>query len=88
MLAQGREDCGKVAEGFKADLCVLDITGPQWHPLTNALYNVVFSGDGSDVVLTMCDGEVIYRNGAYANIDVERAKAEATARAQRIISEL
>lgn len=88
MLAQGREDCGCVKEGFKADLCVLDTTGPQWHPMTDALYNVVYAGSGSDVVLTMCDGQVIYRDGEYANIDVERAKAEATARAQRIIAEL
>ncbi len=25
------------------------------------LYNLVYAGDGADVVLTMCDGEVIYR---------------------------
>lgn len=88
MLSQGRKDCGLVKEGFKADLCVLDVTGPQWCPMTDALYNVVFAGDGSDVVLTMCDGKVIYREDSYTGIDVERAKAEVSARAQRIISEL
>lgn len=88
MLAQGRKDCGLVKEGFAADLCVLDVTGPQWCPMTDALYNVVFAGAGSDVVLTMCDGKVIYRDGDFATVDVERAKAEVSTRAARIIAEL
>ncbi len=36
----------------------------------------------------MCDGEVVYRDGAWPTIDVERAKAEVAARTRRIISEL
>ena len=60
-LSQGREDCGVVAEGARADLCVLDITGPSWCPAPDPVYNLVYAGDGADVVLTMCDGEVIYR---------------------------
>ena len=60
-LSQGREDCGVVAEGARADLCVLDITGPSWCPAPDLVYNLVYAGDGADVVLTMCDGEVIYR---------------------------
>lgn len=49
---------------------------------------MVYAGDGADVVLTMCDGEVIYRAGEWPTIDVERAKAECVARTARIISEL
>ncbi len=86
-LSQGREDCGLVKEGFKADLTVLDVTGPHWCPMTDPLMNVVFAGSGSDVALTMCDGTVVYRDGAWPTIDVERAIAEVNARAERIISE-
>ena len=60
-LSQGRTDCGMVAEGARADLCVLDITGPSWCPAPDPVYNLVYAGDGADVVLTMCDGRVIYR---------------------------
>lgn len=88
MLSQGRKDCGLVKEGFKADLVVLDVTGPQWCPMTDPVCNVVFAGSGSDVVLTMCDGAVVYRDGEYAGIDLERAKAEVALRTKRIISEL
>lgn len=87
-LSQGREDCGLIREGMRADVCVLDVTGPQWCPMTAPAYNVLYAGDGSDVVLTMCDGEVVYRDGAWPTIDVERAKAEVAARTRRIISEL
>ena len=87
-LAQGREDCGLVKVGMKADLTVLDTTGASWCPMTNPEVNVVFSGHGSDVVLTMCDGEVVYRDGECPGVDLERVKAEVTARTKRIISEL
>lgn len=87
-LSQGREDCGVLAEGFKADICVLDITGPQWCPMTQPLYNAVFAGNGSDVELTLCDGQVVYERGAWPGIDIDRVRAEVQARSQRIISEL
>ena len=87
-LSQGREDCGYVAVGAKADLCVFDVSGPSWAPMTNPLVNVVYAGHGADVCLTMCDGRVVYRDGAYPTLDVERAKAEVNARTKRIIGEL
>lgn len=87
-LSQGREDCGLVAEGARADLCVLDASGPSWAPMTDPLSNAVYAGHGADVCLTMCDGRVVYRDGAWPTIDVERAKAEVSARTKRIIGEL
>lgn len=92
-LSQGREDCGLMKEGFKADVCVMDVTGPQWCPMTDPIYNVVYAGDGSDVVLTMCDGKVVYDGTAadearFPGIDLERTKSEVEKRTQRIISEL
>ncbi len=87
-VAQGRNDCGLVKEGFKADLCVLDITGPSWCPQIDPLVNVVYAGHGSDVVLTLCDGKVVYRDGAWPTIDIEKAKAEVSARTKRIQAEV
>ena len=87
-LSQGRDDCGALACGMRADVCVLDTTGPQWCPAPDPVYNIVYAGAGSDVVLTMCDGRVIYRDGTWPTIDVECAKSECTARTTRIINEL
>ena len=87
-LAQGREDCGLIKEGFKADLAVLDVSGPSWCPMTDPLCNLVYAGHGSDIVLTLCDGRVVYRDGEWPRLDIEKVKAEVTARTNRIISEL
>jgi len=87
-LAQGRPDCGLVKEGFRADLVMLDADGVSWHPTHNALRNVVYAGHGSDVLLTMCDGRVVYREGTWPGMDVERIKAEVDARAKRIVDSL
>lgn len=87
-IAQGREDCGLVKRGFRADLCVLDVGGPSWCPVNDMLTNVVYAGHGGDVVLTMCDGHVVYRDGVWPTIDIEKVKAEVVERTQRIQGEL
>lgn len=87
-LAQGRPDCGLVKEGFQADLCVLDITGPSWCPMTDPLVNIIYAGHGSDVVLTLCDGAVVYRDGVWPGIDIEEAKAQVSDRTKRIQAEV
>lgn len=87
-LSQGREKSGLLASGMRADIMVLDTSGPSWSPMINPLYNVAFAGHGSDVCLTMVDGVVVYRDGEYPTIDLERAKAETSAASKRIIGEL
>ena len=74
--AQGRPDCGVLAQGNRADLVVMDIDRPWMHPVHDMAVNLVYSANGADVCLTMCDGRVLYRDGAYPTIDVERAQAE------------
>lgn len=86
--AQGRENCGKLAEGYAADLVVLDVDTPWMQPVTDMATNVVYSESGEDVVLTMVDGKVAYRDGEWPGIDVEKAKAETIAYREKIVSEL
>ena len=87
-LAQGRDDCGLLKEGFRADVCVVDVSGPSWCPVNDMLTNVVYAGHGSDVVLTLCDGKVVYCDGIWPTIDIAQVKAEVTERTVRIQSEL
>jgi 5-methylthioadenosine/S-adenosylhomocysteine deaminase len=87
-LSQGRTDCGLVKVGMKADLCVLDTTGPQWCPATDMIGNLVYAGQGSDVVLTMCDGDVIYEEGNWPYLDISRIKTECALRTARIREDL
>ncbi len=68
---QGRFDCGLVKEGFKADLIVLDIDKPYMSPVHSLATNLVYSAVGTDVELTMADGEILYENGEYKKLDIE-----------------
>lgn len=88
-LSQGRADCGLVKEGFKADLTVIDLRNkPHMHPCYDMLNNVVFSAQGSDVCLTMADGRVLYKDGEYLTMDIERVIFEARRSAMNIASKL
>ena len=70
--AQGRMDCGLLKEGYRADLILLDISGVHMHPVHNLLNNIVYSASGSDILMTIVDGEILYNNGEYKNIDIEK----------------
>ena len=73
---QGREDCGRVEEGFKADLAVLDLDKPHLTPVHDLTNQLFYAAQASDVVLTMVDGRVLYRDGRLTTIDMERVMYE------------
>lgn len=87
-LSQGREDCGLLKEGFKADLIAIDVSGPNMQPVHDMAHNLIYSADGKDVVLTMVDGKVCYQDGEYKTIDIEETIAEAEKAKAKILSEL
>ena len=87
-LSQGRNDCGLVKEGFRADLIVVDANAPNMQPCEDMANALIYSADGKDVCLTMCDGRVLYRDGEYTTIDIEKTVFEASNAKQTIQSML
>lgn len=73
-LAQGREDCGAIKVGNKADIVVYNADTPHMLPLIEPVSNVLYSAQQSDVVLNMIDGQVVYRDGTFPFIDIEKVK--------------
>ncbi|MCB6994329.1 amidohydrolase [bacterium 210820-DFI.6.37] len=86
--AQGRDNCGLLKEGNQADLTVLDISGPHMHPVHDLLNNIVYSASGSDVILTMSDGKILYENGSFFTIDIEKTIYEADRMTREILRTL
>lgn len=86
--AQGRIDSGKIAVGQKADIIVLNTDVPYMYPTTDIACNLVYAAQGSDVKLTMVDGKVLYKDGEYLTIDIEKAKAQTQMHTDAILQQL
>lgn len=71
-LSQGREDTGLLEAGFKADLAVLDMSGLKFQPVFDYGTALFTNANASDVVLTMVDGKVLYKDGEFTTIDIEK----------------
>ncbi|MCI8609380.1 MAG: amidohydrolase [Firmicutes bacterium] len=86
--SQGREDCGQLKAGYKADLIVVDIDKPNMYPVHNMINNLVYSASGSDIVLTMVDGRILYQDGDYKTIDIEKTIFQVEKATASILSQL
>lgn len=75
---------GVLAAGEPADLIIVDIHKPHMMPMYNALHNIVYSAQASDVWMTMVDGKVLYHDGAYQTLDIEQILYEASRVAARL----
>ena len=82
-LAQGREDCGALKPGNRADILIFDTNRAHMQPVIEPLSNLLYSAQSDDIVLNMVDGKVLYRDGAYLTIDIEKVLANT----KRIVNE-
>ena len=76
-IAQGRADCGRVEIGNRADLVLIDRSALHNMPNYDDYAMLSYSANTSDVLFTMVDGRILYRNGEYNAIDEERLRYEA-----------
>lgn len=70
-LSQGRGDCGIIEVGAKADLIMIDLNAVNNIPCYDLATTLAYSADPSNVLLTMCDGRILWENGEYTSIDIE-----------------
>ena len=74
--SQGRDDCGLLKPGCRADLILLDLTAIHNIPCYDPAYAAVYSANASDVRLTMVDGRILYENGEFTTIDMEKLRSD------------
>jgi len=87
-VSQGRPDTGVLKEGNRADFAVIDCNRIYMKPEHDMLSNLVYSAQGSDVVMTVVDGRVLYRDGVYTTLDIEKITAEVVAANEKILNKL
>ncbi len=72
--SQGRDDCGQLRAGCRADLLLLDLDAVNNIPRYDVCGTVLYSAVGADVKMTMVDGRILYENGIYLTMDIEAVK--------------
>ena len=73
--AQNRQG-GLIAEGYDADLVMLNMDAPHQIPCFDPIVSLAYSTTGRDVAMTMCQGRVLYENGEFTTVDIEKVKYE------------
>ena len=73
-----RRNTGVIAEGKIADLILLNFEDLNLFPCHDVAENLVYSARGSNVCMNMARGKVIYENGVFHTLDVERIREEMT----------
>ncbi len=76
-VSQGREDCGEVAVGNLADILLVDMQSFNNIPSYNFESTVAYSITENDILMTLCDGRILYENGSYTTIDEELLRHKA-----------
>ena len=69
-------DAGVIAPGKLADLILVDFTMENLFPCHDVLENLVYSANGSNVVMNMARGKIIYENGEFLTLDLDRIRSE------------
>ncbi|MBQ4091946.1 MAG: amidohydrolase [Firmicutes bacterium] len=86
--SQGRNDAGVIAEGYRADLVVLDIDKPHFYPQGQLVNHVVYAANNGDILMTICDGNIVYDHGRFPTIDIEKALSAMERDFRTVVSQL
>ena len=63
---------GRIAEGFLADLVMIDLSRPSMQPINDVVTNLVYAGSKDVVKMTMVGGKILYENGMFnINEDID-----------------
>ena len=86
--AMGLHDADGIAPGKLADMIVIDMKRPNMQPVHNVVKKLIYSGNPSNVKMTMIGGKVLYENGVFhVGEDIEKVYAEAQKETEQLLSE-
>ena len=83
-MAQGRRDTGQIKVGNRADLVVIDCNSINLQPETDLATALIYAALPSNVKLTMVDGKILYRDGVFLTIDLEKILYESRRLGKRL----
>lgn len=72
-----QDDIGAIEVGRRADIALLDLSGPHCQPLHDPTAALVYSVRSSDVVTVLVDGKVVVRDRHLTTMDLPEVLADA-----------
>ena len=82
--ALGFNDTGIIELGKKADIIALSLDSPNMFPAFEIAPLLCYSAQASDVTMTMVDGKILYEDGEFTTLDVDKAKFEMNQAIERL----
>ncbi len=79
------EQIGILAEGYRANLILVDFDSLHALPSEEPATNVVYSFGPDDVLMTIVNGRILYEDGHLTTIDEENLKAEAREQRRQLL---
>jgi 5-methylthioadenosine/S-adenosylhomocysteine deaminase len=76
---------GVLAPGYRADIVIMDLSGPHLHPLYHPESHLVYSATGREVRTVMVDGRVLVDEGRLTSIDPDETLVRVRALAKKIM---
>lgn len=67
--ALGYDDVGLIKPGYRADIILVNLKTAHMTPEVDLEANLIYAAQGSDVRMTMVDGQVLYSDGVYTTMD-------------------
>lgn len=82
--ALGLEKLGSLKPGYKADLILVDLEKPHFHPHHDVIAHLVYAAGPADVDLVMVDGQILVEDGRVLTLDEEEVYQRVKECVQRI----
>lgn len=82
--AMGFADVGYLRPGQRADIILVDTGTAHMQPCKEPAVNLTYSTQGSDVFMTMVDGQVLYQDGDFLTLDAQEVIRKAQEAADTI----
>ncbi len=78
-------EIGALDAGKRANLILVDISGPHCLPSDDPADTLVYAARASDVALVMADGRILFEDGRLTTVDEEALRAEARRQRRRLM---
>lgn len=82
--ALGKMDTGAIIPGNVADLVLVNALEPHLLPTHDSVSTLVYSAEARDVAMTMVNGNILYLDGSFPHLDVEKICVNAQNAANRL----